>query len=438
MKSTLLLLAFLFTAIQVLADRGVILVQKDIHLEEPAQRAIVAHNGTWEMLILQTDVKSDKRTKTLEFMPLPSNPQVSLAPDDSFKNLQTLITKHNLKYIVESSESRGGSARVKAEGVRVVAEHTLGPHHITIVEIQDSSKFRSWVIDFAKRKALGTPVFTDDLNQVVGDYCRRGFRFMVFDVLDLPAGTKTVAPVCYRFKCDHVYYPLMVTHMYGGKGTVEVFYALNPWRDSNADGPQRSDFNPRKQKEKGKQWIASQEIHLSTKELSTLHPDMSNLFGKAGASFFATKYDGQLHFDADIWLDMGYSSPYYLCKRFLSFLQKGDVESCEFLLSPPFALNRDSIHTNTTEALAALKIFIKKHDLSILRIKDRASHTGVYRNKFDKPFIEKNLKGKRWEHYILRSDKIALHFFVINKSSEGLNDFKLVNFRIAPADDYSY
>ncbi len=110
MKSTPLFLAFLFTAIQVLADRGVILVQKDIHLEEPAQRAIIAHNGTWEMLILQTDVKSDKRTKALEFMPLPSNPKVSLAPDGSFKNLQTLITKHNLKYVVESPEWRNGSA----------------------------------------------------------------------------------------------------------------------------------------------------------------------------------------------------------------------------------------------------------------------------------------------------------------------------------------
>lgn len=438
MKQTTLLLTIVLVSAQAFADRGAILLQKDIDLAEPAQRAIVAHNGTWELLILQTDVASDKPTKALEFMPLPSSPNVSLAPDDCFKNLQTIVTKHSVKYIVEVPRAEVGGPRGKTEGVKVVAEHELGPHHITIAEIQDAGKFRSWVIDFVKQKALGDPILSDDLDQVVADYCRRGLRFMAFDVLDVPAGTKTVAPVVYRFKCDHVYYPLKVTNLYGGTGTVEVFYVLNPWHDGNADAPKPYSFYPRKKNKGGERWIFSREAHLSTEELGTLHSEMTNLFRKAGASFFATKFEGQLEFHEDIWLRMGYSSPEYLCSRFLSLLQEEDVDSLEFLIATPFALNREKVYHDKAEALGTLKDFIKKHDLSRFRVKDRASTSGVYRNEFDKPFIEKHLKDKVWEHSILRSDKRALHFFLINRSTKELNDFKVVNFRIAPADDYSY
>lgn len=431
------LLPFLLTVGQVLADRGVILVEKDINLAEPAQRAIVAHNGTWEILILQTDVKTDKRTKTLEFMPLPSNPEVSLAPDDCFKNLQTLVTRHKLKYIVESVRMGTGGRSGKTEGISVVAEHDLGPHHITVVDIQDVNKFRSWVVDFAKRKGLGSPILSDDLDRIVADYCKRGLRFMAFDVLDVPAGTKTVAPVSYRFKCDHVYYPLKVTNLYGGKGTVEIFYVLNPWCDDNAYHPEPHDFSSYRkgQKEKGVRWISSRMAHLSADELRTIHPETEDLFGKSGACFFATKYDGQLQFDTDIWLSMGYASPEYLCMRFPSLLQD-DIESLEFLLEFPFALNRESIHANFPEALAALRIFVKQHDLSGFQLKNRAVHSGCGRNEFDKLFIEKHLKGKRWSHYILSSDEIALHFFTINRNPKGLNDCKIVNFRVSLANDY--
>jgi len=77
-QHTSLIVVLLLAARPLLADRGVVLT-KDVDLKEPAQRAIVMHNGTWEMLILQTDVEAGKPARAVEFMPLPSKPDVSLA-----------------------------------------------------------------------------------------------------------------------------------------------------------------------------------------------------------------------------------------------------------------------------------------------------------------------------------------------------------------------
>jgi hypothetical protein len=437
MKHASFLLVFFLTIGHVLADRGVLLVEKDINLAEPAQRAVVAHNGTWELLILQTEVKTDKATKALEFMPLPSAPEVSLAPINCFGHLQTLVTNHKLKYIVEFPRAGIHGPRGKTEAIKVVAEHNLGPHHITIVEIQNASKFRSWVTDFAKRKTLGTPIVTDELDKVVADYCQRGFRYMAFDVLDVPLGTTTIAPVSYRFKCDHIYYPLKVTNLYGGKGTVEVFYALNPWRDDKADCPDPYDFcYPLQEKKQGKRRIFSREVYLSTEELKKLDPIADSLFRNAGASFFATKYQGDLRFDNDIWLHIGYSSPEFLCMRFLSLLQEQDIDSLEFLIATPFALNHQETYTKTFEALAAIKDFTRENDLSEFRIKSRGSHSGLPRGEFYKAFTEKHGKRQCQGYYIFRSDKMSLHFLVINRNLKGLNDCKVISFGITPPDEY--
>ena len=276
------------------------------------------------------------------------------------------------------------------------------------------NKFESWVTDFFNRKSLGEPVLTDDLRKIVADYCQRGLRFMAFDVLDVPAGQQTVAPLVYRFKCDRIYYPLKITNLYGGKGTVEVFYALNPWRDSHADCPHPFYlYRRRNEKEKGVKWIFSQEIHLSTEELKKLHPQTEALFRDAGASFFATKYEGELQFESDIWLNIGYNSPEFLCMRFLSLLQEADTESVEFLVLTPFGLNRQKTLENLADLLASLKDLSHDEDLKRFKIKSRSSLTGVHRNQFDKKFIDSHLKGKRWGHYIFKSDTKSLHFFVV-------------------------
>lgn len=421
----------LWATIPVLADRGAIITEH-VDLQEPAQRAIIAHNGTWEVMILQTDVKSDKPTKVVEFMPLPSIPEVSIVQDTCFDNLQKIIDRHNLQYIVEFANRSIDGSSEKSERIKIVAKHEIGPHNVTVVKIDDVNEFESWVRNFFKDNSLGQPILLSELKKTVEDYFQRSFHFLAFDVIDIPRGQKTVAPLAYQFKCDHIYYPLKVTNLYGGKGKVEIFYVLNPWCDPNACGPDPFDFYS--QEKAAKKWIFTRKVAITPKELATLHPAINKLFQDANAYLFATKFDGELRFNDDIWLKMQYASPTYISKRFLSYLQENDIDSMENLICVPFALNRQE-YRDTNKLLDAFRDFTKKGNLKDFRLTSAGSFGPGWSNEFDKTFIETYLKGKRWDDYYLDSGNQRLHFFVINYNPEGLNNFKVMGFRIGPSSD---
>jgi len=108
---------------------------------EPAQRVIVAHNGTQELLI-PADGRSVGQAGQGhgKFMPFPSPPAVSLAPDNCFGNLQRLVTDASSSTWLLQFQGREMKGRRKIEEIRVVAEHMLAPHDITVVEILNAGK----------------------------------------------------------------------------------------------------------------------------------------------------------------------------------------------------------------------------------------------------------------------------------------------------------
>ncbi|RLF61550.1 MAG: DUF2330 domain-containing protein, partial [Thermoplasmata archaeon] len=68
----MLLISLSFTVVS--GDKGMVPFNPLIQIEENAQNAIIAWNGTEEVLILSTDVTSSESTLVLELLPLPSNP----------------------------------------------------------------------------------------------------------------------------------------------------------------------------------------------------------------------------------------------------------------------------------------------------------------------------------------------------------------------------
>src|SRR5450631_1855725 len=56
----------------------------DAKVSEDSQKAIIFHNNSEEVLILGTDLKATKNTGVIRFIPFPSEPTVSLAPNASF------------------------------------------------------------------------------------------------------------------------------------------------------------------------------------------------------------------------------------------------------------------------------------------------------------------------------------------------------------------
>ncbi|NLT23949.1 MAG: hypothetical protein GXX82_12960 [Syntrophorhabdus sp.] len=82
MKSILFMLVFLFVVDPAGADRGPVLWHENVRLIQESQKAIILHNGTEEVLILGTELKASAEIDLLEFIPLPSEPEVGLAKGD--------------------------------------------------------------------------------------------------------------------------------------------------------------------------------------------------------------------------------------------------------------------------------------------------------------------------------------------------------------------
>ena len=76
-----------------------------------------------------------------------------------------------------------GAAGDAPELVKVVVSAKLGPHAVTVAEVQDTDAFVAWVRDFFRQNDLGEPALTPELREVVAGYLARDVRFFAFDVL---------------------------------------------------------------------------------------------------------------------------------------------------------------------------------------------------------------------------------------------------------------
>ena len=214
----LIVLGVLLPSVEVaLADRGMIPVQSNVSVYEPGQKAIVAWNGTTEILILSTDVFANSVTKVLEILPLPSNPsKVELASFDSFTVIQELIWSH-VPSILRSGFYGDG------KDVNIVFHEKIGMHDITIVEATDVSGLVEWIGNFLAANGISQNLSIEGFESVLSDYLLRAFRFFVLDLIELSPERKSAEPILYEFTTESLYYPLLITTPVGGDGLVQLF-----------------------------------------------------------------------------------------------------------------------------------------------------------------------------------------------------------------------
>ncbi len=124
------------------ADRGMIPLTPAI-LEESEQNAIIAWNGSEEILILSTNVRASNNTTVLEFLSLPSKPEVEKANIESFYRLMSIIN--------QKERSSMGFGAQKA-GFSIVFQKRIGAHYLTVVEISSSKDFSEWFRRYAEKK----------------------------------------------------------------------------------------------------------------------------------------------------------------------------------------------------------------------------------------------------------------------------------------------
>jgi len=206
------------------ADMGRVYVSTEgVQVSEDAQKAIILHNNQEEVLILGTELRADRATPIIRFIPFPSEPQVSLAPKDVFERLAGIVAKYRLQYVHRMQSKAPGAASSSGEGVEVRLSAKLGAHDLTVIKVLDAAAFRSWVNGYFRRKGLPHSKSYPNEEAIVADYVARGIDFFVLDVVEVPKDKRFVDPVVYRFESKSLYYPLKTSNSFGGKGTIELF-----------------------------------------------------------------------------------------------------------------------------------------------------------------------------------------------------------------------
>jgi ankyrin repeat protein len=208
------------------ADKGSIPFEPDVKIFEPNQRALIAWNGWEEILLLTTDLHASVSTKVLEVIPLPSEPEVTKGDIEVFQKATELI---NEKLAVQSklSESRAkGEKGVKAEAMEPAGEITfhekIGAHDISVAHVLNNQGFVEWINEYLKSVGVINPQIPGGLRTVIAEYLEEGFRWFVFDVVQLGTKPKTNEAIQYKFETPFLYYPLRITRTEVGYTNIDL------------------------------------------------------------------------------------------------------------------------------------------------------------------------------------------------------------------------
>ncbi len=218
-RITRLILSFsvlISVLLPVMADRGMVPLS-GVSIYGPGQKAIVAWNGFEEVLILSTDVYAEEESKVLEFLPLPSRPDLINATDFSpFESVQDLLNDYgNLK--------TGSRGKLDDGGIEIIFHEEIGAHDITVVRVDDSDDFQSWANRFLEDSGISGRVSGRDLSRSVDSYISKGYSFFVLDLIQASPERRSVEPLIYRFKSDHLYFPLEVSRLASGSVDITLF-----------------------------------------------------------------------------------------------------------------------------------------------------------------------------------------------------------------------
>jgi hypothetical protein len=203
-----------------LADRGMIPVNPNAQIFEPNQRAMIAWNGKEEILLLSTDLHASDSTTLLEVLPLPSEPDVKKGDLETFRKATDLINKK--LYSGQMAKGRELSEGVIVPSGEVTFHKRIGAHDISVTHLLDAQGFVGWVIGYLRTLGVERDVISAEMKKLINDYISEGCEWYVFDVVSIGKETVTNEPIQYRFKSDHVFYPLKITSTAQGATSIEL------------------------------------------------------------------------------------------------------------------------------------------------------------------------------------------------------------------------
>ncbi|MGA2733224.1 MAG: DUF2330 domain-containing protein [Syntrophobacteraceae bacterium] len=264
--SILLVPLLLLCAPYLFADGGLISLKQGVRMFKPNQRAMIAWNGSKEILLLSTDMRASEATQVLEVVPLPTEPKVKKGDVETFRRATALI---NRKIRRPTAGRRGGKA-APASG-RPAGEVTfhkkIGAHDISVAHVLSTDGFIAWVEKYLGSLQVQNPAIPLATKKIIDEYLAGKFTWFVFDVISLDEVLSTGEAVEYQFKTKFLYYPMKITQTVEGATTVDLL-VLSPKLLDKFPGIPISQVQ-----------LRHEPVSITSEELRGLNPDMDALLG---------------------------------------------------------------------------------------------------------------------------------------------------------------
>jgi len=232
---------------------------------EPNQYAVVAWNGTEEILWIRTKQKSlvPGEGAALSIMPMPGKPISVTRGDDE------LYTKCFEAVETKLAANAGVASRAP------LLEVKIGAHNIFVLEGKSVENLEEQIQDFISKRFDGKAagMIGDNTREVIADYLSRDFQYFAFDLIDSTEEEEVKVPIQYRFESDYCYYPMVVSKI-GGTGNTEVEIVAFTKDSLTQHAPTALTFE---------EVTTEESVNFTSEELLELSPDIQKLFGNDGA-----------------------------------------------------------------------------------------------------------------------------------------------------------
>jgi len=290
--AVLVLFILVFLALPIVfADKGGFSISSSSErVSETGQKTIIAWNGTNEMLILSTDVRSSSESEVVEIMPLPSNPTISKGEKQSFLKVTELVNTYLAvmsppKRIWSFSHELGGSTKQSTPKITIMFQEAIGVHYLTVVKAEEAGDLIWWLENFLEEEGYNTEL-SSNLEELFSYYIQNKMNFFVIDMIETNSTVKTVDPLTYEFESSKLYYPLRISTLFSGDTYISLFTITN--NELNGDSIIREGFDKKAQ------------FQIKQEALAEIHANMTKLFS-SNPYICYFRFNGALEsFDSDI------------------------------------------------------------------------------------------------------------------------------------------
>ena len=208
------------------ADRGGWHVDTEpVTLTESGQKAIIGWDGQNQVLCLATDVSASRNTKVIEFLPLPSQPEVTLGNRESFNAVERLLARRGVEI---QKPGLGKDAREKGgpdagEAFTLTFHQRLGAHDVTVAKVNKADEFADWIEQKAKDLAGTKASLPASIRKLISKYVNE-YRcpYFVFDVIEVGPDPGSIEPLIYQFRTPFLFYPLEISSTFQGQTSIDL------------------------------------------------------------------------------------------------------------------------------------------------------------------------------------------------------------------------